>query len=117
MGIFSDLSSQTYRGSKAMLRCKGTQQSHHLGEPQAPDSGGNCTSAGWSRGLHKGRCPQGLPACTSDRGKQQVTGDKHSQGPLQVQENALWSQNVTRCLPDEDGPHHGKVPRSDKHPQ
>ena len=29
MGIFSDLSSQTYRGSKAMLRCKGPQQSHH----------------------------------------------------------------------------------------
>ena len=66
------------------------------GEPQAPDSGRNCTSAGWSRGLHKGRCPQGLPAGTSDRGEQQVTGDKHSQGPLQVQENALWSQNVTR---------------------
>ena len=117
MGIFSDLSSQTYRGSKAMLRCEVPQQGHHLGEPQAPDSGGNCTSTGWSHGLHKGRCPQGLPAGTSDRGEQQVTGDKHSQGLLQVQENALWSQNVTGCLPDEDGPHHGKVPRSDKHPR
>ena len=100
-----------------MLRCEGPQQGHHPGEPQAPDSGRNCTSAGWSRGLHKGRRPQGLPAGTSDHGEQQVTGDKHSQGPLQIQENALWSQNVTGCLPDEDGPHHGKVPRSDKHPQ
>ena len=117
MGIFSNLSSQTYRGSKAMLRCEGPQQGHHLGEPQAPDSGGNCTSAGWSHGLHKGRCPQGLPAGTSDRGEQQVTGNKHSQRQVQVQENALCSQDVTGCLPDEDGPHHGKVPRSDKHPQ
>ena len=66
MGIFSNLSSQTYRGSKAMLRCEGPQQGHHLGEPQAPDSGRNCTSAGWSSGLHKGRCPQGLPAGTPD---------------------------------------------------
>ena len=117
MGIFSNLSSQTYRGSKAMPRCEGPQQSHHQGEPQAPDSGGNCTSAGWSRGLHKGRRPQGLPAGTSDRGEQQVTGNKHSQRQVQVQENALQSQNVTGCLPDEDGPHHGKVPRSDKHPR
>ena len=46
MGIFSNLSSQTYRGSKAMLRCEGPQQGHHLGEPQAPDSGRNCTPAG-----------------------------------------------------------------------
>ena len=60
MGIFSDLSSQTYRGSKAMPRCEGPQQGHHLGEPQAPDSGRNCTSAGWTCGLHKGRHPQGF---------------------------------------------------------
>ena len=45
-----------------MPRCQGPQKGHHLGEPQAPDSRGNCTSAGWSSGLHKGRCPQGLPA-------------------------------------------------------
>ena len=51
-----------------------------------------------------------------DRGEQQVAGNKHSQRQVQVQENALWSQNVTGCLPDEDGPHHGKVLRSDKHP-
>ena len=104
-------------GSKAMPRCEGSQQSHHLGEPQAPDSRRNCTSAGWNHGLHKGRCPQGLPAGTSDRGEQQVTDNKHSQRQVQVQENAFWSQNVTGCLSDEDGPHHGKAPRSDKHPQ
>ena len=84
---------------------------------RAPDSGGNCTSAGWSHGLHKGRCPQGLSTGTSDRGEQQVTGNKHSQRQVQVQENALWSQNVTGCLPDEDGPHHGEVLRSNKHPR
>ena len=77
----------------------------------------NCTSAGWSRGLHKGRCPLGLSTGTSDRGKQQVTGNKHSQRQVQVQENALRSQDVTGCLPNEDGPHHGEVPRSDKHPR
>ena len=49
-----------------MLRCEGPQQSQNLGEPQAPDSGGNCSSAGWSSGLHEGRCPQGLPAGTPD---------------------------------------------------
>ena len=49
-----------------MPGCKGPQQSHHQGEPQAPDSGGNRTSAGWSCGLHKGRRPQGLPTGTSD---------------------------------------------------
>ena len=100
-----------------MPGCEGPQQSHHQGEPQAPDSGGNCTSAGWSRGLHKGRRPQGLPTGTSDQGKQQVTGNKHSQRQVQVQENALWSQDVTGCLPDEDGPHHGAVPWSHKHPR
>ena len=62
-----------------MPGCEGPQQSHHQGEPQAPDSGGNCTSTGWSCGLHKGRCPQGLSTGTSDRGKQEVTGNKHSQ--------------------------------------
>ena len=31
---------------------------------------------------------------------------KHPQRPIQIQENALWSQNVTGCLPDEDGPYH-----------
>ena len=85
-------------------------------ENHKPQTGRNCTSAGWSSGLHEGRRPQGLPAGTFDRGEQQVTGHKHSQRPIQVQENALWSQNVTGCLPDEDGPHHGKVPRSHKHP-
>ena len=100
-----------------MPGCEGPQQSHYQGEPQAPDSGGNCTSAGWSHGLHKGRCPQGLSTGTSDRGKQQVTGNEHSQRQVQIQANALWSQDVTGCLPDEDGPHHGAVPRSDKHPR
>ena len=100
-----------------MPRCEGPLQSHHQGEPQAPDSERNCTSAGWSRGLHKGRCPQGLPTNTSDQGEQQVTRNKHSQRQIQVQENALWSQNVTGCLPDEDGPHYGEVPRSHKHPR
>ena len=38
--------------------------SHYSREPQAPDSGRNCSSAGWSSGLHKGRCSQGLPAGT-----------------------------------------------------
>ena len=117
MGILSNLSSQTYRGSKAVPGCEGPQQSHHQGEPQAPDSGGNCTSAGWSHGLHKGRHPQGLSTGTSDRGKQQVTGNKHPQRQVQVQENALWSQDVTGCLPDEDGPHHGMVPWSHRHPR
>ena len=29
--------------------------------------------------------------------------------------DAIWSQNVLGCVSDENGPHHGKVPRSDKH--
>ena len=61
--------------------------------------------------------PQGLSTGTSDQGEQQVTGNKQSQRQVQVQEDALRSQNVTGCLPDEDGPHHGEVPRSDKHPR
>ena len=72
MGIFSDLSSEAYRGSKTMPGCKGPQQSHYLGEPQAPDSVGNCTSAGLSSGLHEGRCPQGLSTGTPHQGKQLV---------------------------------------------
>ena len=47
----------------------------------------------------------------------QATGHKHTQRPIQIQENALWSQNVTGCLPDEDGPHHGKVPWSYQYPR
>ena len=46
-----------------------------------------------------------------------VTGNKHSQRQVQVQANALRSQNVAGCLPDEDGPHHGAVPWSHKYPQ
>ena len=38
-------------------------------------------------------------------------------GRYRIQANALWSQDVTGCLPDEDGPHHGAVPWSDKHPR
>ena len=91
-----------------MLGCEGPQQSHNPGEPQVPDSGGIYSSAGWSSGLHEGRFPQGLPAGTPDQGEQQAIGHKHSQRPIQIQENALWSQNVTECLPDENGPHHGK---------
>ena len=116
LGIFSDLSSETCRGCKAILRCKGPQQGHHPGEPQAPDSGRNCTLASWSSGLHEGRCPQGLPAGTPDRGEQQATGHKHTQRLIQIQENALWSQNVTGCLQDEDGPYHGEVPWSHQYP-
>ena len=44
-----------------------------------------------------------------------LRGHKHPQRLIQIQENALWSQNVTGCLPDEDGPHHGQVPWSHKH--
>ena len=98
-----------------MSGCEGPQQSHHSREPQAPDSGGNCSSAGWSSGLHKGRCPQGLFAGTSDQGEQQVTSDQYPQRQIQIQENSLWGQNVTGCLPDENGPYHGKVPRSHQH--
>ena len=50
------------------------------------------------------------------RGEQQVTGHKHPQRPIQIQENALWSLNVTGCLPDEDGPYHGEVPWSHQYP-
>ena len=60
MGVFSDLSSEVSRGGKAMPGHKGPQQSHYLVEPQTPDSEGNYLSAGWSSGLHEGRCPQGL---------------------------------------------------------
>ena len=85
------------------------------GTSTRPSSGRTTSPRQWKK-LHISWLePQGLPAGTSDLGEQQVTGDKHSQGPLQVQENALWSQDVTGCLPDEDGPHHGKVPSSDKH--
>ena len=46
-----------------------------------------------------------------------LTGHKHPQRLLQIQEIALWSQNVTGCLPDEDGPYHGEVPWSHQYPQ
>ena len=42
---------------------------------------------------------------------------KHSQGKVPIQEDALWSQNVTGHVPDEYGHHHGKVPRCDQHPR
>ena len=48
MGIISNLSYQAIRWSKALLGCKGPQWCHHKGEPQAPESGGNCTLAGCS---------------------------------------------------------------------
>ena len=70
---------------------------------------------GRSGGLHKSRCPEGFPSSPPHRGKQQITGDQHPQGQVPVQENAIWSQDVTGCVSDEDGPHHGKMPRSHKH--
>ena len=57
-----------------MPGCEGPQQSHYPGEPQAPDNGRNCSSAGWSSGFHEGRCPQGLSSGTPDQGEQQDTG-------------------------------------------
>ena len=47
MGIFSDLSSEAIRQGQTMLGCEGPQQGHYKGEPQAPDSGRNSSSAGW----------------------------------------------------------------------
>ena len=91
------------------------QQSHYLAESQAPDCGGNCSAAGWGSGLYKGRCPQCLSTGTPHQGKQQAVGYQHSQRKVQIQVDAIWSQNVPGCVSDEDGPHHGKVPRSDKH--
>ena len=82
---------------------EGPQQSHYLGEPQALDSGGNCSSAGWSSGLHKCRCPQGLSTGTPHQGKQQDTGHQHPQRQIQVQENAIWSkmsQDVFQMMMD-----------------
>ena len=116
MGIFSDLSSKTYRGSKVIIGCEGPQQSHYLGESQAPDSGGNFSSAGWSSGLHEDRCPQGLSSGTPHQSMQQATGHQYPQRHIQIQKNAIWSQNVPRHFPDENGPHHGEMSRSDKHP-
>ena len=46
-----------------------------------------------------------------------VSYKNNTQKPLQIQENALWSQNVTGCLPDEDGPYHGEVPWSHQYPR
>ena len=45
---------------KPCLELEGPQQSHYLGESQAPNCGGNRSSAGLGSGLHEGRCPQGL---------------------------------------------------------
>ena len=99
-----------------MPGCKGPQQSHYSGESQALDSGGNWSSAGWNSGLHKGRCPQGLSTGSPHRSKQQTTGHQYPQRQIQIQKNAVWSQNVQGCLPDDVGPHHGEMPRSNKHP-
>ena len=73
------------------------------GKPQAPDSGGNCSPAGWSDCIHKGRCPEGLSTGTPDRRELQAAHDQHTQGKVQIQEDALWSQNVTGHVPDENG--------------
>ena len=56
-----------------------------------------------------------LPAGTPHQGEQQATGHQHPQRLIQIQENALWSQNATGCLPNENGPYHGKVLRSHQH--
>ena len=37
------------------------------------------------------RCPEGLPAGTSHRSKQQTTGDQHTQEQVPFQVNAIWS--------------------------
>ena len=36
-------------------------------------------------------------------------------GQVPLQENAIWSQDVPGCVSNEDGPHHGEMPRSHKH--
>ena len=90
MGIFSDLFSEAYRGGKVMPGCEGSQQSYYPGEPQASDSGGNCSSADWSSGLHEGRCPQGLSTGTLHQSKQQAAGHQYQQRQVQVQADAIW---------------------------
>ena len=47
--------------------------------------------------------------------KQPTTGGQHSQGQVQIQAHAIWSQNLRGHVPDEDGPHHEEVPGSHKH--
>ena len=36
-----------------------------------------------------------------------------TQRKVLVQDDAIWDQDVTGCLPDEDGPHHGEMSRHD----
>ena len=86
---------------------------HENHKPQTVED--NCPSTGWSGCLHESRCLEGLPSGTPHRGKQQATGDQHSHGQVPLQENAIWSQDVTGCVSDEDGSHHGEIPRSHKH--
>ena len=100
-----------------MPGCEGPQQSHHQGEPASPRQWKKLHISWLEPWSSQRQMPSRPFSGTSDQGKQQVTGNKHSQRQVQVQANALWSQDVTGCLPDEDGPHHGVVPRSDKHPQ
>ena len=57
---------------------------------------------------------QGFSTGTPHRSKQQTTSNQQTQGKVTVQVDAIWSQNVPGCLTDEDGPHHGKVPRSNQ---
>ena len=41
----------------------------------------------------------------------------NTQGKVPIQEDALWSQDVTGRVPDENGRYHGEVPRCDQHPR
>ena len=102
MVIFSNLSSQTYRGGKAMLNARDLNKAI-IRRTISPRQWRKLLISWLEPWSSQGRRPQGLLTGTPDRGKQQVTGNKHSQRQVQVQANALrakMSQEVFQMKMD-----------------
>ena len=104
------------QGSKAMSRCEGPQQSHHQEnhKPQTVEEIAH-QLAGAMVFTKADALKAFLQVHLTKESSKLLVINTHKQ--VQVQENALRGKNVTGYLPDEDRPHHGEVPRSDKHPR
>ena len=95
---------------------QGLEQGNHPWESQSPNPRGDRSCPHRSHQILQGRRQQGLLWDAPYRGSLTPQNIQHPPQKVQISMCPLWTQNVTRYLPDEDGWHCGPMPLCIGHP-
>ena len=95
---------------------QGLEQGNHPWESQSPNPRGDSSCPNRSHQILQGRWQQSLLWDASYRGSLTPHNVQHPPQKVQISMCSLWTQNVTRYLPDENGQHCGPMPQCIGHP-